>query len=266
MNANQLGCKNCGSEQVAEFCSHCGQKTITKRYTTRSFFIKFLSAFNFERGFFYTLKMLFVNPGDVVNGYLSGKTKAYYNPLNYLLLVAGIGTAIMIWFGIMDANIESTNEIFGINKNKEAVNLQKNMIGYMKQYINIITLLMLPFISLFSKWFFNKRKLFYGEHLIMNSFLFGQTSVISIIFFPLLLVFPFLTNYYSLIAGTFAFIYFSYALKSIFKNSLLKSMFGTLVIFLGGYILFMLFFTIVMTITIIIMAISGVSLKELLLQ
>jgi hypothetical protein len=266
MSTNQLTCKNCGSNQVAEFCSHCGQKTITDRYTTKSFFIKFLSAFNFEKGFFYTLKMLFINPGEVVNNYLSGKTKAYYNPLNYLLLAAGIGTALMVWFGVMDANIENYNEALGFNKDDKALNLQKKMMVHMKQYINIIALLMLPFISLFSKWLYNKHKLFYGEHLIMNSFLFGQTSVISIIFFPLLLIFPYLTNYYSLIAGTFAFIYFSYALKGVFKNSMIKSMFGTIVIFVGGYILFFIFFMIVMIIIIIVMTISGVNLKELLMQ
>jgi len=264
MSTNQIVCKNCGSNQVAEFCSDCGQKTITKRFTTKGFFHKFLSAFNIEKGFFYTMKLLFTNPGEVVNSYLAGKTKSYYNPLNYLIIVAGIGTALVIWLGIFDANMENTNEMLGINSDKNAVGIQKKLIEHVKQYINIITMLMLPFMSLFSKWYYHRRKLFYGEHLILNSFLFAQTTVISILLIPFYIAIPFLTGYYSLIGFIVIIAYYSYALKSIFKNTFLKSTLGAITIFIGGYLLFMICFMIIFTGVIVIMAASGVNIKELL--
>ncbi len=266
MNTNQLTCKNCGSEQVAEFCCHCGQKTMTERYTTKSFLIKFLSAFNFEKGFFYTMKMLFVNPGELVNNYLSGKTKVYYNPLNYLLLVTGVGAALVIWLGIFDANIQGTNEVLGINKNPKDVALQRNTLEFMKQYINIISLFLLPFISLFSKWFFHKRKLFYGEHLILNSFVLGQSSAISILLLPIYLVIPTLIKYYSLFGGVLVFTYYSYVFRSIFKKSIFKSILGSFVTLGGGYLLFMILIIILTIIVIIIMVISGGSLEGIIAQ
>ena len=264
MNTNQIVCKNCGSEQVAEFCSNCGQKTITKRFTTRSFFLKFLSAFNFERGFFYTMKLLFTNPGKVVNGYLSGKTKSYYNPLNYLFITAGVGAALAVWLGIFDANIENVNEVFGVGADKNAVNVQKKFMEHFKQYINIVSITMLPFMSLFSKWFYLKRKLFYGEHLILNSFLFAQTSVISILLMPFYITIPVLASYYSTIGFVTIIIYYSYALKSVFKNTVIKSILGSFTIFIGGYLLFMIFFMVIMFGATIIMVISGTDLKDLL--
>ena len=143
MSTSQLTCKNCGSDRVAEFCSHCGQKTITSRYTTKSFFIKFLSAFNLEKGFLYTIKMLFINPGELINSYWEGKTKSYYNPLNYLLILIGAGTVLILWLGIFDVNVQSTNEALGINHaNAKTMGLQKAMMDYTVQYTNIISKLL----------------------------------------------------------------------------------------------------------------------------
>ncbi len=206
--------------------------------------------------------MLFVNPGELINNYLAGKTKSYYNPLNYILLLTGIATALMVWLGIFDASVQSTNETLGLVR-PEQKDFQQGMMNQMKQYINIITLFMLPFMSLFSKWYFHKKKLYYGEHLIMNSFLFGQSSVISIITLPIFVIFPPLAGYYSPIGVIIFLVYYSYALKSTFKSTTFKSVLGSVVIFIGGYLLFTIFLMIIGLGVIIIMVASGMNIKDI---
>ena len=74
-------CKNCGSENIESFCPKCGQKTYTERYTLKSFFGIIMHTFDIKKGFFHTLKMLFIDPGKIVHEYLNGRTKDYFNPL-----------------------------------------------------------------------------------------------------------------------------------------------------------------------------------------
>ena len=139
-NKTDLTCKNCGSQQINNFCSNCGQKKYTKRFTIKSFFQQIIDAFDIEKGFFYALKMLIINPGKVINEYLAGKTKAYFNPLKFFIIIAGTSAVLLIWFNLYDANIKTTNELMGVEQSKETLQLQQNMSAFMKQYTNIIAL------------------------------------------------------------------------------------------------------------------------------
>jgi len=264
INAETLICKNCGSDNVAEYCSHCGQRTLTKRFSLKSFFIFVLSAFNLERGFFYTLKMLFVNPGKVANEYIGGRTKIYYNPLSYLLLITGISAILIVWLGVFDANIANTNNLMGIEQTQESLQFQHKVNEFIKQYMNFVSLLTLPFISLLSKWVYSKRKLFYGEHLIFNSFMQAQVSVISILLLPVYKIFPVLYNYVLPVGYIVLVIYYSYALRKTFKSSIFKSILNAIVINLAGMMLFMLSIVIMTIVAVIILKLTGLSLKDLL--
>ena len=170
-------CKNCNSVHINNYCCDCGQRIYTKRFTLKSFFFVLLATLNIEKGFLYTLKMLFIHPGKVINDYLTGKTKHYFNPLNYIIIAAGIYAFLTIWLNLLDKSVEATNEFIyseSIQNNEEALQLQKKWIDSFKNYINFVPLLMIPFASLISKWFYRSKKLFYGEHLIVNCFLFAQ--------------------------------------------------------------------------------------------
>jgi len=259
-------CPNCGSTVIDIYCSACGQKIYQNRFTFHGFFEVIGDAFNIERGFIHTLFGLFNNPGRIINDYLNGKTKSYFNPLNYILIVGGIYAFLVLSLNILDSSIASTNQILqneNMQASPEAIELQKHWVETVKKYVNFIPLLMIPFASLFSKWFYHKRKLFYGEHLILNTFIFAQSILISVVVAPLVLVIPGMLEIYPLINFSLTLLYFTYALFSIFKKSILNAFSGAVVIYMGGFVFFMLFVMVIVVTGMILLNLFGVDMKDL---
>jgi len=261
IDVNEIECKNCGAHFQGSYCNNCGQKVIEERNTLKHFFTITFDTFDIHRGVLYTAKLLFTNPGKLINDYLGGKTRDYYNPLKYLLIIAGLYALLMIWLNVIDANIEISNELFQMEE--EETKLQSFLNLYVKKYLNLIPILVLPFWSLSAKWILRKRKLYYAEYLIINCFLHAQylliIGAISLVLFP----FPSLSKYIMLFGAVIIFAYYSYAFKSIFRFSILKSIFSSLAVILLGIILFYLFFILVMIIVMVILHLNGVDLKEL---
>lgn len=260
MTENTLNCKNCGSENIAEYCCNCGQKTITNRNTIRKFFSILLSAFDIERGFFYTIKMLLLAPGKVINDYWSGRTKVYYNPLSLFFVIAGVNALLMVWLGVFDMNVQNTNEIFGIDSQQA---MQQKLMGFIKQYLSILNFVALPFYSLSSKWMFSKNKKYFAEHLIMNCYFMTIVTVLNIAIYPVYLLIPQLANSIMLIGAITNIFYFSYALKKTFNCSYLKSVISSILILLIGMAMFMIVIIILTIVFIIIFKLFGGELKNL---
>jgi hypothetical protein len=259
-------CPNCGAAAIDIYCSSCGQKIYRKRFSLKGFFEVVGSALNIDRGFIHTLIWLFTNPGRIINDYLNGKTKSYFNPLNYILIVGGIYAFLVLSLNILDSSIASTNQILqneNMQASPEALELQQRWVETIKKYVNFIPLLMIPFASLFSKWYYHKRKLYYGEHLILNTFIFAQSILISVVVSPLVLVIPGMLEIYPLINFSLSLLYFTYALFSIFKKSVLKAFSGAVTIFLGGFVFFMLFVVVTVVTGMILLNLLGVEMKDL---
>ena len=258
---NENECKNCSNHFQGLYCNKCGQKVIRERNTLKHFLNLVFDSFDIHKGVLYTAKLLFTNPGKVINDYLQGKTKDYYNPLKYLLITFGIYAVFMIWFNIIDANIENLNDLLVLEE--KDTRLQSIAVVYMKRFLSFFPILILPFYSLISKWFFKKYKLYYAEHLIINSYLFAQYSLILTLTILVLLLFSELSKFV-MVFGIVVFIsYYTYALRGIFKISFLKSLFNSIAIFVFGTLLFYLFFSVVTVVVMITLKLSGVNLKEL---
>ncbi len=254
-------CKNCNNTINGLYCNNCGQKVIKERNTIKHFFRLISDSFDIERGLLYTAKMLFANPGKIINEYLAGRTKDYYNPLKYLLLLAGISALIMIGTDIFDANVGNTNEFFGLEKQKTKFQSQLN--DYIKSFLNLIPFLTLPFYGLISKWVFRKYKLHYAEHLIMNCYLIGQTTLITLFLLFMVYLIPSLMVYFQLIGFAIFVAYFTYSVRSIFKINIAKSFLSSVAIYLFGMFLFFIFIVVTMLIVMLILKLSGFNLKEL---
>lgn len=254
-------CPNCGSTNIDNYCSSCGQKIFANRFTFKAFFEVIGNALNFERGFIHTAIGLFQNPGTVINNYLKGKTKSYINPLNYILIITGIYAFLVLSLKIFDSSIEASNSIVQGNNSEltpDMLAYQQNIIEVIKKYLNFVPLLLIPLASLFSKWYYRKRKLYYGEHLILNTFIFAQNLIITIFISPLVLIIPQLLHIFPLLSIITTFIYFTYALRSIFRQSIVKAFGGTIVIYGGSSLFLILIMIIVTVITTILLMLSGV--------
>lgn len=253
-------CPNCGADEIGNYCSNCGQKIYRKRFTIRGFFEVVGNALNFEKGFIHTMLWMFLQPGKVVNDYLNGKTKSYINPLNYILVIAGVYAFLVLWLDILDQSIETTNHLIGGDKmpmTPETLEMQNRAAAIAKDYVNFIPLILIPFASIFSKWFYYKRKLYYGEHLILLTFVFAQTILISVIVAPFTLIIPGLSGIFTIISIGYSLFYFSYAMYRIFKQSVFKAITGAFVIYIGGYIFFMLFIMVIIALVLFILKLAG---------
>lgn len=256
---NELVCKNCGHHFQGLYCNACGQKVINQRITIKHLFEITIDSFNIQRGLIFTIKLMFTNPGELINGYLNGRTKDFYNPLKYLLLAASISALLMLSLNLYDANMENTNELMGIDE--KTTKLQMEVNAYIKKFLHMVALLSLPFFGLVSKWMFKKHKLYYAEHLTINSYLFAQITIIQV--FTILLVYfvPFLLKYMLAINSVVFIAYYTYALKGVFNISTGRSLLSSAVIYVLGMLIMTFFIMLVTIIVMIILNFIGVDLK-----
>lgn len=269
-------CKNCGSENIDKYCSNCGQKVFIKRFTLKAFLWVLIGTFTLERGFYHTVLMMFLKPGKLLNDYIKGKTREYINPLKYLFIIGGLFAFIMIKTDIIDSTYKSGNTIL-YNSNEELkqgyeeikddeqfIKMQENVLKYTKGYINVIPMIVIPFYSLILLLFYRSRKLFYGEVLIMNSFIFAQTFLITIlILVPLIHFIPALKSFFPFLTFITSIVYLSYALNTTFKESPVMSVIKSFFIYIFGTIVFWIFLVLLILILMIIFSILGISLIDI---
>nr|WP_321354774.1 DUF3667 domain-containing protein [uncultured Draconibacterium sp.] len=255
-----IQCPTCSSTAIDNYCSNCGQKIYHKRFTLKGFFSVVGNALNLERGFLHTMVWMFRNPGKVIDDYLYGRTKPYLNPLNYIIIISGVYAFIVLSLNILDSGVETINHLSGIdqlNSSPEATQLQEQWMETVKKYTNFIPLLMLPFSSLASKWYFRRKRLYYGEHLILNTYVLAHSILITIILAPLVLVIPGLLPIFTLVNLCFTFSYLTYAFRSYFKRSVFNAFAGTVFVYLVGVVLLMLIGFLIATILIFTMIALG---------
>jgi len=272
-------CKNCGSKNIDNYCSNCGQMVYQKRFTLKSYLISLFNLFSVEKGFFYSLIMLFIRPGILINDYLKGKTRIYINPLKYLLIVGGIFAFVMIKTDILDISYKTGNEIIynsteelqkeykELQHKDQELKMQQNILSYLKKYVNIVPLFIIPFYSLVGLWFYRSRKLFYGEFLIIFSYTVAQTFLISVlILVPLVLIFTELKQFFPLISLISAIIYISYLLFKTFDQSLILSAIKGVLVYTLGTILFWIALIILFILLAIALGLIGINLIDVLSQ
>ena len=244
-------CKNCKEklENDAQFCDNCGAKVIVSRITFKQLVSELvINVFGIDSKFFLTLKKMITSPDEVLREYLTGVRKKYVNPFAFLAIGAGLSLIIFNYFADDFINMQSTlrsedaiqlrktanldlSSIKNISKeelqkmeiNKKIAQKQlevsENMMQFMLHYYNLLTFLFLPFYALLSKWTYRKPHNF-GEHIVMNSYLYGLTTYFSIIaFIAAMLIHPSI-YFYSAIAYI---LYYLYAFKKLYNLSIGKT-------------------------------------------
>lgn len=166
-------CLNCNSDIQNNFCSVCGQKASTHRYSLQHFFVHDLvhGVFHFDKGFFYTLKELFIRPGHSIREYIEGKRINHFNYFSFALIILVLSHYLKGFSSI------ETNELY---------NNVDRISGYQKvakDYYKILAFTGIPLLSLVSYFIFKRSKQNYTEHLIMNVYRVSVGSIILTIFY-----------------------------------------------------------------------------------
>ena len=239
-----MNCKTCQASLVGDYCHVCGQKAIG-RFSFQSVvdWIKD-DIFVFDKGFAFTIKELLVRPVSLINNYISGSTKKYFNPYKLLFIVTTIPFVIISMqpgFKSYPGNLELLKdwpEVFSRSSfdyfmEKWPLFLASNFLAYF--------LLTIPILTLFSSLFFKRRGLNYFENLIYISYL--STGYILLMFClgPLIYLIQVIigsnVTLFMIFSSPFGLILFGYLIKSA-KKFYTESYFrvvlkGALMVYLG---------------------------------
>lgn len=198
-----MNCKNCNAVVKGKFCSECGQN-INVGVLTFGGLLNELSQniFQVDKGFFFTLKEMFVQPGLSIRNYLSGKRKSHFKPIAYLLILS------TIYFLIIKVSGQETwidNIFSGWTQYSAADSDEKIMppaIRWASDNYAYVTLICIPLFSLTSLVFFRKERATYVEHIVLNSYITGHQALLYSLFailkyffnFSILELLPFLIS------------------------------------------------------------------------
>lgn len=162
MSSNQL-CLNCSGHVSKKFCPNCGQKTETHRITFKHFFLHDIlhGVWHFERGILFTLKEALVRPGNAALDYIAGKRVRYYNVFYLVLVLIGLGIFFENAYDFIAERYVSFIEP-EIETDEKSV-----VLDFIGKHIKFFLALAIPIYSLNSYVLFNKRKLYYSEHIII---------------------------------------------------------------------------------------------------
>lgn len=183
-------CQNCENLITENFCSNCGQKRykrIDKKYLIDEFQYTILHT---NKGFFYTIKNLFKNPGKTAREFIDGNRVNHYKPILLAFVLTGISTFIS--FKLIGLNDMQAAAIHSYQNNDEQVQklTEYAVTEFMKfftNYFTIIIMLSIPIFALISKICFKKWNHNYYEHIVMNAFFYSAYVIYTIIFlYPIL--------------------------------------------------------------------------------
>jgi hypothetical protein len=167
MTEGIIECKNCNTRFEGNYCFNCGQQADKERFTLKNISREFIHGFyHVNSGFGYTVKELFVHPGNMLRGYIAGKRVGYLNPFTYLVLISLVGGFLYARTGIMG----HISELFPASG---------GTIDLTREHFNYRLLLTIPSYAVVCWILFRSFHLNLAEHLIINTFLISQ----SIIFF-----------------------------------------------------------------------------------
>ena len=263
-----MNCKNCKHplEENAHFCNNCGAKIVIDRITFKALLIDvFINVFGFDSKFFITLRTVAKEPHTVISEVLGGVRKRYMNPFAFLAVGAAISLIVFNYFDdefrtvnsdVNSAQIEelkataemdiaakkdlTKNEVQQLEIKKKGAQLQLNFLeGYMNftlQYYNLFAFLFLIIYAALSKWTFWKPHNF-GEHIVINAYIFGFTIYVSLILFFLSIVIHPSIYSYSMVLYI---LFYMYAFGQLYKLSIWKNILKLLRFILGLIILFII--------------------------
>lgn len=226
-----MNCKNCGSNLRDEdgFCSVCGARVIDERISYKFIIREILDkVLNVDNKLLKTFWHLFTKPQEVIDSYIKGVRKRYFNPFNFLLIsltLAGI-TAIITKNVTLEAILAAQTN----NPSQVANELTSTMIDFIFDYQSVFTILSVP-IYAFVSWivFYNRKKYNFLEHNVIYIFTSAQLSIVNFIPVGFLYITGF--NFYlevSITTGILFVVYNAYVLIRLFKLTFIQFIIKTL--------------------------------------
>lgn len=164
-------CKKCKSELHGDYCSKCGHPQKTKKINSRYIASEIGSVLNFEKGIFFTIKELFIRPGQNIKIFISEDRNRLVKPIMFILICSLVYTIFEQLFEFkykyIDLQIDSSGSVINL------------IFQWITQNYGYSNALMSVFVALWVKVFFRKYDYNFYEILIMLLFITGMQMLIA---------------------------------------------------------------------------------------
>ena len=170
-------CQNCGRPEEGAYCSHCGQKQATGRFTLRAVVATALTELvDLDRGSLTTAYRLTTAPGTLVRDYWSRRTQPFINPVRYFLFAVAI-YQIVLWQtggaqdmvrGFLDADRD-------VGGNLQAVTSPSEALQFFGDYFVLFFVVGVLMLALFSR-IYSPRNV--AEELIFQLYAWGHVALL----------------------------------------------------------------------------------------
>ena len=208
---------------------------------------------NVEQGLWHTLWLLAVRPDQVINDYLSGKTRPYFNPFRLLVVISTVVAILTVQFHVL----ENQTMQFGEQSELQQA-MTKKMMELMSRNFNLMVILSVPMYTLFSWLLLRKKGMSLGEHLILNSFLVSERQLVyAFLVIPFIYIWPQHNGWITLGFTLLAWGYYAWALARTFGLSIGRGIGYSLAINLLATIVYMVIIAVITLVGMIIYLVAN---------
>jgi hypothetical protein len=164
-------CQNCDSPLSAawRYCSHCGQKTATRRLSLHEIGHETLHALlHVDRSVLSLIRALALRPGRVALDYVSGRRKRYYSPFAFLIVAVALASAAIAVTDFPAVTSDAPNAFA----------------RFLQHHVNLLFLLQVPIIAAAFRVLTLRGSFNYAEYLVLPAY----TAGMHILFFTVVIV------------------------------------------------------------------------------
>ncbi len=224
-----------------------------ERINMKMIYRSILEALNLEKGIFYTIYEFGLRPGKAAYEYLYRDRTKLIHPLRFLVIVVTLATIATLSFLTQEDFIQAFTQGISSTADPQVLeNLTPEQRSFMDLYSNNITVLNLKFFNVFlmisvpiaaivTLLVYGRKQYNIAEHLVINAFIYSNSTVIYLLLTPLFFLLPYSTVSVWYLIGSL--IYYTFGCYQIFPPKGWKAILRSFLAFmLQGLLVFMFMF------------------------
>ena len=156
-------CKNCGQEFEGNYCNRCGQTAKTHRLDWKYILHNVEhDILHFDRGIIYTIREIFIRPGETIRKFIEGKRKQYTHPLTYLVVIS------VLYYILRNVLVQRGDVTYASDTDKTITEFIYNY------YSKIVMVVIIPLAALYTPIFYPGRPYNFVELFTFHCYMRGQ--------------------------------------------------------------------------------------------
>lgn len=230
-------CLNCDTELVGNYCHNCGQQKLSPGLSVKNSWDEYFhKSIYWESSFSYTVRDLFLAPGDFVRNFINGKRKDYVKPVGFFLMT--VSFFILMFHFFSEGHFSYMKPVFIGADTQEMIDSKVSISDFQKLLVsrlNYLMFLLPPILAFLHMLVFRNKEVQYGERLAFYLYILGFGALVSVIFLPLSLITPVMWNLRFLPLS----IYYIYAVVQFSKSKPIPGILKAIIVLVLGNLLYL---------------------------